>query len=208
MILRVLAVSVFQSNCFILGCQKTKEGVVIDPGGGVNSILKVLKREGLKLRYIINTHAHIDHVAGNWELKEATKSQILIHSADAPLLSRIHLQGGFFGLKANPSPEPDKLLKEGDLINIGEEITLRVLHTPGHTPGGISLLLDNMVFAGDTLFLGSIGRTDLSGGSYESLIESVTKKIFPLGDEVQVYPGHGPPTTVGREKRHNPFFRC
>jgi glyoxylase-like metal-dependent hydrolase (beta-lactamase superfamily II) len=209
MIIKHLAVTIFQSNCFILGCEKTRKAGVIDPGGEVNVILNNLTKDRLILKYIINTHGHADHVGGNKALKEATGAELLIHEDDAGFLAHSSQMAAMFGVKADSSPSPDRLLKEGDIINIGEEIALRVLHTPGHSAGGISLLLEgeNMVFAGDTLFAGSIGRTDLPDGSYETLISSVRDKIFPLGDEMRVFPGHGPSTTVGEEKRYNPFFR-
>lgn len=206
MILKRLVVSDFQSNCFILGCEKTKEALVIDAGGDISSILDALKRDKLHLKYIVNTHGHVDHVDGNYELKEKTGAKLIMHPLDIELLKNAPTQAALFGMTINPSVLPDILIKEGDTIDVGEEIHLKVLHTPGHSPGGISLLLDGKVFVGDTLFAGSIGRTDLFGGSYETLIDSVVSKIFPLGDDTEVYPGHGPATKVGNEKKHNPFF--
>jgi len=209
MIIKELAVTVFQSNCFILGCEKTNQAAVIDPGGQADLILNNLTKHRLTLKYIINTHGHLDHIGGNKALKEVSGAEILIHESDADMLGKSTEMGSMFGVKIDPSPEPDRLLKAGDVIDVGEEISLEVLHTPGHSAGGISLLLRdaNMIFVGDTLFAGSIGRTDLPGGDYQTLISSVRSKIFPLGDEVKVFPGHGPSTTVGEEKKNNPFFR-
>ncbi len=209
MIIKELTVTVFQSNCFILGCEKTREAGVIDPGGDVEKILLNLAHNRFTLKYIINTHGHLDHIGGNKRLKEVTGAELLIHEDDAGLLDMASEKADMYGVKIDPSPLPDRLLKKGDIITIGEEIILKVLHTPGHSAGGICLLLekDKMIFVGDTLFAGSIGRTDLPGGSYDTLINAVRNNIFPLGDETKVFPGHGPATTVGEEKRNNPFFR-
>jgi hydroxyacylglutathione hydrolase len=195
-ILKMLVVGPIQANCYILGCERTRQAAVIDPGGDVDKILMSLVKDNLRCVYIINTHGHSDHSAGNKRLKEVTGAQLIIHRADAPMIMHQEVD----------SPPPDRYVEEGDLITFGD-ILLKVLHTPGHSRGGISLVTDKMVFVGDTLFEGSIGRTDLPGGDYEGLIRHVKGKIFPLGDDVVIYPGHGPKTTVGRERRTNPFFR-
>ena len=205
MILRILVVGPIQANCYILGCERTREAAVIDPGGDSDKILITLAKDKLRCVYIINTHGHFDHSAENRRLKKVTGSQLLIHRADAPMILHQEASGSSWGMNVDNSPPPDRYLKEGDIVTFGD-ISLKVLHTPGHSPGGISLFSDKIVFVGDTLFAGSIGRTDLPGGDYESLIRNVREKIFPLGDDVVIYPGHGPKTTVGRERRSNPFF--
>ncbi|SHL25987.1 Glyoxylase, beta-lactamase superfamily II [Desulfatibacillum alkenivorans DSM 16219] len=206
MIIRQLAVGPLQANCFIVGCEKTKQAVVIDPGGEADKILMTLANHKLTLTAILNTHGHFDHVEGNKGLKDATGCDIYIHEEDAPMLQMVSSLASSFGLQMKNSPPADKFLKEGDVISVGEE-SLKVVHTPGHSPGGVSFCADGVVFVGDTLFAGSIGRTDLPGGSYNQLIASVKDKIFPLGDECVVCAGHGPETTVGREKMYNPFFQ-
>jgi glyoxylase-like metal-dependent hydrolase (beta-lactamase superfamily II) len=177
-------------NCYIVGCKKTKEAVVIDPGGDVPRIVSELVKRELTVKYILNTHGHWDHTAGNEELKGITKAPLRIHAADARGMSE----------------EPDGFLEAGEEIRFGT-YSLKVLHTPGHSPGGVCLHSPGVVFCGDTLFAGSIGRTDLPGGSYEQLIEGVRKKLFCMDDDTRVYPGHGPTSTIGQEKRYNPFFR-
>ena len=205
MILKMLVLGPIQANCYILGCERTKQAAVIDPGGDVDKILMALAKDNLRCGYIINTHGHFDHSAENKHLKEVTGAQLIIHRADAPMIINQAASGEMWGMRVDNSPPPDRYVEEGDLISFGD-ITLKVLHTPGHSGGGISLLTDKMIFVGDTLFAGSIGRTDFPGGDHESLIQNVREKIFPLGEDIVIYPGHGPKTTVGREKRTNPFF--
>ena len=205
MILKMLVVGPIQSNCYIIGCERTKQASVIDPGGDADKILTALAKDHLSCVYIINTHGHFDHSAENKRLKEATGAQLIIHRADAPMIIHQSASGKMWGMKVEDSPPPDRYVEEGDFITFGD-ISLRVLHTPGHSMGGISLVTDKMVFVGDTLFAGSIGRSDFPGGDHDGLIRNVREKIFPLGDDVAVYPGHGPKTTVGRERRTNPFF--
>ena len=205
MILRMLVVGPIQANCYILGCERTREAAVIDPGGDSDKILITLAKDKLLCVYIINTHGHFDHSAENKRLKEVTGSQLLIHRSDAPMILQQGASSKSWGMNVDNSPPPDRYLEEGDIVTFGD-ISLKVLHTPGHSPGGISLFSDKMVFVGDTLFARSIGRTDFPGGDYEGLIRNVREKIFPLGDDVVVYPGHGPKTTVGKERRTNQFF--
>jgi len=210
MILVGLEVGNLLTNCYIVGCEETKEAAVIDPGGDPGQILKVLAKNELILKKIINTHGHIDHIEGNRRLKDETGAEIVIHEADAPMLTSAGKNLSLFsGLMLN-SPPADTQVREGDVISVGNTVSFRVLHTPGHTPGGISLVLEvgdrTLLFVGDTLFQGSIGRTDFPGGSYKQLIDSINQKLMVFPDETQVYPGHGPFTNVAFERKHNPFL--
>jgi hydroxyacylglutathione hydrolase len=205
LIIKELAVGPIMANCFIVGCERTKSAVVIDPGDEANKILMALAQSKLTVKYILNTHGHFDHVGGNQKMKDATHAEILIHKADAPMLGMLSSFGASFGLNVDNSPPADRTIDEGDKITFGD-ITLKVIHTPGHSPGGVSFYTDGIVFVGDTLFAGSIGRTDFPGGDFNTLISSIKNKLFPLGDEVRVYTGHGPSTTIGEEKRYNPFL--
>jgi len=180
--------------------------VVIDPGDEADKILMALAESQLTVKYIINTHGHFDHVGANKKMKEATGAEILIHAADADMLEQISIASQAFGMSVENSPPADRTIDEGDQITFGD-ITFNVIHTPGHSLGGISLSTDGVVFVGDSLFSGSIGRTDFPGGDYNTLISSIKNKLFPLGDEVVVYTGHGPETTIGQEKRMNPFLK-
>lgn len=206
MILESLEVGPIMANCYILGCEETREAAVIDPGGDADRILQVIDDLGLKVKLIINTHGHFDHVGANKRLKEATGAPILIHEGDASMLSHLSAAASSFGLSVENSPAADQMPGDGDILTFGN-ITLKVIHVPGHSPGGIALKAEDSVFVGDTLFSGSIGRTDLPGGDYNQLIASVRMKLFSLPDETKVYCGHGPATSIGREKRYNPFFR-
>ncbi len=208
MIFKHLLVGPLDVNCFILGCEKTKESIVIDPGGNVQDIIDFLTTNHLKLKYILCTHSHFDHIGGNKQLKDFTGAKIAIHKDEADSITNISSTAALFGMKIDNSPEADILLNDGDKLYVGEEITLTTIHTPGHSSGSSSFLLENskIIFVGDTLFAGSIGRTDLPGGDFSTLINSVKKNIFTLPDETTVLPGHGPDTSVGEEKRHNPFF--
>ena len=204
MIVKELTVGPLMENCFIVGCEETKQAVVIDPGDEADRILQEIQKLQLTLKYIINTHGHFDHVGGNRELKEATGAPILIHPLDAPMLGDIAASAASFGLQGVDSPSADQTIQEGDTVSFGN-ITFQIFDTPGHTPGGISLYADQHVFVGDALFAGSIGRTDFPGGDYDTLIASIRQKLFSLPDDTNVYSGHGPVTTIGREKRFNPF---
>ena len=204
MIIRPMPVGPLQANCFIVGCDQTHQAAVIDPGGDVDKILLALAGEQLTVKAIINTHGHFDHVSGNKQLKAATGADLMIHPKDAPMLSQLASGAAMWGMQSEDSPEPDRLLEDGDTVQVGQ-ITFKVLYTPGHTPGGISLYADKSVFVGDTLFAGSIGRTDFPGGDFETLIRSIHTKLFTLPDDVAVYTGHMEPTTIGKEKRYNPF---
>jgi hydroxyacylglutathione hydrolase len=206
MIVQGMPVGAFQANCYIVGCEDTGTGAVIDPGDEVDRILRLIEEFRLTPRLILNTHGHLDHVAGNAALKKATSAQLVAHRGDAPMLENLSLIARSWGMRAEDSPHPDRFVDEGDVVTVGS-VSLKVLHTPGHSPGSISLYADGMVFVGDLLFAGSIGRTDFPGGDHATLIRSVRTKIFTLGDDTTVLPGHGPATTVGMEKRANPFFQ-
>ena len=204
MYIDTLPVGPIMANCYILGCEETLDAAVIDPGDEVERILATLERRGLKTKYILNTHGHFDHVGGNRRLKQATGAEILIHDLDAPMLAELDAAARMFGLRAENSPPPDRTLKDGDRVEIGT-LALTVLHTPGHTPGGVCFYGDGVVFAGDTLFAGSIGRTDFPGGDFDTLASSIRQRLFTLPDAVKVLPGHMGPTTIAREKHYNPL---
>lgn len=207
MIIKTIPVGMIGTNCYIAGCPETKEAVVIDPGDEEQKIMKVVNDNKLKVVAIINTHGHWDHVGANGAIKEKTGAPLMIHEDDATYLtdSKLNLASMLIG-KGEKSPQADKVLRDGDEIKFGNQL-FKVLHTPGHTPGGICLIGDKEVFAGDTLFAGSIGRTDLAGGNYDTLIRSIKDKVLTIGDEYVVYPGHGPATRIGDEKNGNPFLR-
>ena len=207
MFFKKLIVGVLETNCYLIGCKKTKKALVIDPGGEekIDLILDILEKNNFNLEYIVNTHGHIDHIAGNSLLKAKTEALLLIHRLDANMLVDANNNFSSFMGKEMCSPPEDKLLAEGDEVSLGT-LNLRVIHTPGHTPGGISLVLNNIVFTGDTLFAGGIGRTDLPGGSYQDLQKSIKEKLLVLSDDKKIYPGHGPYSTIGEEKRRNPYI--
>jgi glyoxylase-like metal-dependent hydrolase (beta-lactamase superfamily II) len=194
------------TNCYIVYCENTKKAVIIDPGGDAAKILAAVSREGLSVEAIINTHGHADHVLANVKVQEATGAPLWIHSADADMLGSGSRNLSAFLGGATSCGKADRLLSDGEVLPVGD-FSLTVLHTPGHTPGGISLLTGKTVFVGDTLFAESIGRTDFPGGSYSQLINSIKAKLMVLDDEVKAYPGHGPATTIGWERRQNPFIQ-
>lgn len=210
MIFHHLVVGMLQTNCYILGDPETAIGVVIDPGGDAERIARKVKEMGLHVEAILNTHGHFDHIADAWNLRDKVGGEIYLHDRDKPTV-----QQGLVGMRIPGALDPrsektriDRGLAQGDRLTFGA-IEFDVFETPGHTPGHVSFHFARagVIFVGDTLFAGSIGRTDFPGGSYPQLIRSVREKIFPLDADTVVYPGHGPSTTVGREKRSNPFFR-
>jgi len=207
MIFEILAVGPLHANCFILGCEESKEGVVVDPGGDSEKIIALVTGHGLRITSVINTHGHFDHVGGNGKVLEHTGAELMIHGDDARFLTMASNVAEKYGVTAENSPGPDRLLEDGMIISFGN-IQMSVLHTPGHTPGGCCLYIadEGVVITGDTLFAEGVGRTDFPGGSHEALIESIRTRLMTLPETTRVYPGHGPATTIGHEKRNNPFI--
>jgi glyoxylase-like metal-dependent hydrolase (beta-lactamase superfamily II) len=206
LIVKQLAVGPIQTNCYVVGCEETAEGVVIDPGDQAELILDEVNKAGLAIKYILNTHAHFDHILANGALVQATGAPLAIHPLELPML-RSGGGASAFGLPARPSPEPDIELAEGDTITFGTH-TFEVLFTPGHTVGHVSFYEAEagIIFDGDVLFAGGIGRTDLPGGDYETLMSSINEKLMVLPDETTVCSGHGPVTSIGRERVGNPWL--
>jgi len=205
--IQTFVVGPLQSNSYLVVDERSRQAAVIDPGMESESVLEAVRREGLRVESVIITHGHFDHVFSGAAFKAETGAQVIMHPDDVPLLLEIPETARFFGFKAPPPPQPDRLVREGDVIKVGE-LALRVLETPGHTPGGISLCLDDAVFVGDTLFAGSVGRTDLHGGSLEALLRSIRTRLLTLPDWMVVYPGHGAATSIGAERRDNPFLQA
>jgi len=213
MIHEVLVVGALQCNCSILGDEETREAIVIDPGDEVDRILAILKKHDLKAKYILNTHAHFDHVGNCRELKEVTGAEIWLHKADLPIYESVPRQAALFamyGVKPIRMTAVDQFIRDADGAQVGK-IAARVIHTPGHTPGSLSFHVPGnareVLFAGDTLFNGSIGRTDLPGGDFRQILKSIKDRLFTFDDDTEVWPGHGPKTTIGCERRTNPFLQ-
>ena len=207
MIIEALPVGPLQVNCYIVGCESTREALVVDPGDEGGRILAALDRAGLQAKVVVNTHGHFDHVGCNRQITEQTGAELLIHQQDQTLLSMASMSASKYGLQVEDSPEPTRYLTDGMRLDFGKR-SIEVLHTPGHTPGGCCLLLahEKLVITGDTLFADSVGRTDLPGGSHEQLIASIKARLMPLPDETVVWPGHGPSSTIGTERRMNPYL--
>ncbi len=210
MVVKQYEVGNFAVFCYLIGDEESQEGLFIDPADDAKTLLAEAKSHGLnRIKYIVNTHSHIDHIMGNAEMAKKTGAKILIHEEDAAALVRTppYMLEMF---RATASPPADSVVREGDVIQVGN-VKLKVIHTPGHSAGGISLYLDGMVFTGDTLFVGSVGRTDFPGSSWEMLEASIRQKLYVLPGETVVFPGHNygstPTTTIQYEKRHNPFVR-
>lgn len=194
----------FAENTYVVVGPSKRRAMIIDPGVDSEPVLDEVRARDLTVTLLVNTHGHLDHVAANAYFKRATGAPLAIHAADLPLLRNVSLQAALYGLTVEDSPEPDLLLEEGvPLAFDGEE--LAVLHTPGHTPGGVCVRRGGQLLVGDTLFRGSVGRTDLPGGNWDELVRSIRTKIFALPDDVHCYPGHEAETTIGRERRTNPF---
>ena len=208
MILETFPVGPLACNCTIMGDEEAGEAIVVDPGDEVARIHRRLTELGLKLKQILVTHAHIDHVGGALKLKRLTGAPILLNENDLPLLKMMEVQAGWLGVATPETAPPDAPLTDGLVVGL-DRYPAEVLHTPGHTQGSVCLLFAplKMVVAGDTLFAGSIGRTDLPGGNFDQIIDSIHSRLLPLPDETKVLTGHGPATTIGEERRRNPFLR-
>jgi len=211
MLIEIQAVGPFFKNGFVLGCETTREAVLIDPGDEVHTLLTFAERQALSIRHILLTHAHVDHVTGVAAAKRALDVPIHLHRDDLFLYERAVESGAMFGLRVEPQPPIDAFYTPGQVITFGN-YDVRPHHTPGHCPGGVCLQVGTKgeigqdLFVGDTLFAGSIGRTDLPGGDYDTLIRSIRTVLFGFGDDATVHPGHGPSTTIGQERRTNPFL--
>jgi glyoxylase-like metal-dependent hydrolase (beta-lactamase superfamily II) len=208
MILETFPVGPLACNCTLIGDEEAGEAIVIDPGDEVGRIHKRLTDLGLKLKQILVTHAHIDHVGGALKLKRLTGAPILLNESDLPLLNMMEMQAGWLGVATPETAAPDEALSDGLVVGL-DRYPAQVLHTPGHTQGSVCLHFAplKMVVAGDTLFAGSIGRTDLPGGNYDQIIDSIQSRLLLLPDETKVLTGHGPATTIGAERKTNPFLR-
>jgi glyoxylase-like metal-dependent hydrolase (beta-lactamase superfamily II) len=208
MIIETFPVGPLQCNCTILGDEQAGEAIVIDPGDEVGRIHRRLTERGLKLKQILVTHAHIDHVGGALKLKRLTGAPILLNENDLPLLKMMDMQAGWLGIATPETAPPDEPLADGLRVGL-ESYPAQVIHTPGHTQGSICLHFAplKLLVAGDTLFAGSIGRTDLPGGNFDQIIDSIESRLLALPDETKVLPGHGPATTIGAERKSNPFLR-
>jgi hydroxyacylglutathione hydrolase len=212
MLLATAAAAPFYKNGYVIGCETTHEAVIIDPGDEIDVLIRDAADRRLQVTHVLLTHAHLDHITGVRRAKAAFNAPVYLHEADRPLYDAVVQQGLMFGLAAEPQPAPDRSYDPGDVIHFGE-YGVRVHHTPGHSPGGVCLQVGKKdedgrdLFVGDTLFAGSIGRTDLPGGDFATLIRSIRTVLFTFPDDARVYSGHGEPTTIGRERRTNPFLQ-
>lgn len=208
MIHKIFPVGPLQCNCSVIGDEKTHEAMVIDPGDQIEGILDILRQEKLMLKQIVVTHAHIDHVGGAMKLKAATGAPILMNQNDYALLKMLDMQAAWIGMRPPGDVQVDETVSQGRVLKIGE-ISSNVIHTPGHTEGSICVYFpeEKKLIAGDTLFAGSIGRTDLPGGSMDKIMRSLHTQVLALPDETEVVPGHGPLTTIGEERETNPFLQ-
>jgi glyoxylase-like metal-dependent hydrolase (beta-lactamase superfamily II) len=200
----VLELGPLDNRTYVLVCESTREAALVDVGFDPEAVVGAVGRLGVSVRLLLATHAHYDHVAGMRAAQEALGGTFHLHPADRPLLARLPEQGAAFGFPPARPPGEVHDLADGERLRLGEE-TLEVLHLPGHSPGHVGFRWADRLWSGDVLFAGSVGRTDLPGGSWDALVRSIRTRLFPLGDAVQVFPGHGPATTVGRERIHNPF---
>ena len=208
MIHEVTQVGLLGCNCSLLGDEGSREAMVVDPGDNIRHILGLVQQHGLTVKQIVVTHAHIDHIAGAKRLQQATGAPILYNQLDLPLVAMMEIQAGWLGVATPEVPEPDASLEHGMAVGVSG-LRADVLHTPGHTPGSLCLHLagEKLLLAGDTLFAGSVGRTDLPGGSSATLLRSIHEHLLPLPEETRVVPGHGRATTIGEERERNPFLR-
>lgn len=206
MIIQTLTVGPFQENCYIIGDEITKTGAIIDPGDEAEWIIETARKTGLQFKSILNTHAHIDHIGAVQAVKDEFKIPFYLHQAELPVLRHAPQSAAMFGIRLNSVPDVDVFYDTNLTVELGQ-LTIRLFFTPGHSPGSVSLYVpsEKVVFGGDVLFNGSIGRTDLPGGDFDTLIASIRTHLFTLPDDVTVYPGHGPETAIGHEKKYNPF---
>ncbi len=204
MIFEQLELGSLATNCYIIGCSETRIGAVVDPGDEGDFILDRINSLQLQCKYIILTHGHVDHIGALAEVHAATGADVLIHSADAARLVNPNRYSYFLSVDSK-LPTADRLLEDGDKIQVGN-ITWEVIHTPGHTPGGICLKTGGLLITGDTLFAFSVGRSDLPGGNHRVLINSIKTRLLGFADETRIFPGHGPVSTIGAERRFNPFL--
>ena len=207
MIHEILPVGPLQCNCSVIGDESTHEAMVIDPGDEIDEVMAIVRRHGLTVKQIVVTHAHIDHVGGAMKLRRLTNAPVLLNQNDYALLKMLDVQAAWIGMQTPENVEIDQNLSDGDTVKAGN-LQANVMHTPGHTQGSVCLYfpLQQKLIAGDTLFAGSIGRTDLPGGSYEKIMSSLHQRVLSLPDETEVVPGHGPITSIGEERRSNPFL--
>jgi len=206
-IVRGIVVGAFQENCWVIGNRRTGEAVCVDPGDQPEEVLAMARDMGVRIKYIANSHAHIDHILGVRAVQEATEARFLLHPGDLEIARGTAASAKrWFGVEIEPPPDPDSYLADNDEIDI-DGLKLRVLHTPGHTPGSVCFYADGVLFAGDTLFAGSIGRTDLPGGDERQEMSSIVDRLLLLPDETIVLPGHMEQTTIGRERERNPYIR-
>jgi len=205
LLLKSLEVGPLAVNCFLLACEKTGEGVVVDPGDNVPGILKLASDNGIKITQILASHGHFDHIGKARTLAQETGAPFAVHDGDRVMVENLQEIARYYGLETDPAPDIDRLLAAGEAITFGE-VSLGIRHTPGHSPGNVTFTWPGNAIVGDTVFAGSIGRTDFEGGDLDRLLESIRTEIFTLGDDTQLYPGHGPATTVERERTTNPFL--
>ena len=205
MLIKTFVLAPMESNAYILADAGSRAAALIDPGIGSEHLLEALQAERFRLDLVINTHGHFDHVYRDGYFQSKTGARLLIHEADVPLLRQLPEFARHYGFSGGEPPQPDGFLRDGDVLTVGD-LAVRVYHTPGHSPGGVCLHAGDALFSGDTLMAGSIGRTDIPGGSYEELIASIRRKLLVLPDSTVVYTGHGPRTTIGDEREYNPFL--
>lgn len=200
------AVEPFMKNAYLVVCEKTGRAAYLDPGDEVEQVLDTIGREGCTVTHILLTHAHMDHICGVARAKAVLQAAVYLHEEDLPIYDRLPEQARWFGMQYDPAPPVDHFLIPGTSISVGQEVVFDVHHTPGHSPGGVCLAAGDQLFVGDTLFAGSIGRTDLPGADSATLLRSIHQVLLPLGDQKTIYPGHGPTSTIGRERLTNPFL--
>jgi hydroxyacylglutathione hydrolase len=205
MILKHFTAGELETNNYLVICEETREAALIDAGGNYQKTALLIKENNANLKYILHTHGHFDHIQGDWEIQQNFDVKTFLHKNDETLAKSLKQELMMFGMKSAETPKIDGFLEDGQIIEVGK-LKLKVIHTPGHTQGGVCFLVDKVLFAGDTLFADAVGRTDLQGGSYEVLGDSIKNKLFTLDEDITVYPGHGPSTTIGHEKQNNPYF--